>query len=68
MGTLAHVLEANGLATVALAAVRGQIERLHPPRGGAQLHRIVHVDTFWFAWAAFLPQTKVVPAVPAGGP
>lgn len=32
MGTLAHVLEANGLATVALAAVRGQVERLRPPR------------------------------------
>lgn len=32
MGTLAHVLEAEGLATVALGLIRGQAERLHPPR------------------------------------
>ena len=32
IGTLAHVLEAEGIATVALASIRGQIERLHPPR------------------------------------
>lgn len=32
MGTLGHVLEAEGLATVALSLVRGQIERTHPPR------------------------------------
>ena len=32
MGTLAHVVEAAGLATVALSLVRPHIERLHPPR------------------------------------
>ena len=32
MGTLAHVLEANGLATVMISSIRGQTERLHPPR------------------------------------
>lgn len=32
MGTLGHVLEAEGLATVGLSLVRGQIERTHPPR------------------------------------
>lgn len=32
MGALAHVLEAGGLATVALSLVRGQIERTRPPR------------------------------------
>ena len=32
MGTLAHVLESAGLATVAISSMRGQTERLHPPR------------------------------------
>ncbi len=32
MGTLAHVLEAQGLATVMISSVRAQTERLHPPR------------------------------------
>lgn len=32
MGTLAHVLEAQGLATVMISLVRSQTERLHPPR------------------------------------
>jgi hypothetical protein len=32
VGTLAHVLEAAGLATVAISSMRGQTERLHPPR------------------------------------
>ncbi len=32
MGTLQHVLEALGLATVGLSSMRGQTERLHPPR------------------------------------
>jgi hypothetical protein len=36
------------------AAVAGPLE-------GQQLDRVVHVDTFWFAWAAFLPTTTVVP-------
>lgn len=32
MSALAHALEHAGLATVALASVRGQVERSHPPR------------------------------------
>src|ERR687897_828280 len=32
VGTLAHVIEAAGLATVALSLVRPQIERSRPPR------------------------------------
>jgi len=32
VGVLGHVLEAGGLATVALSLVRGQIVRTHPPR------------------------------------
>jgi hypothetical protein len=31
------------------------------PAAGAQLEPVVHVDTFWFAWAAFLPDTRIVP-------
>ena len=29
---------------------------------GGQLDRVEHVDTFWFAWAAFQPETTVIPA------
>jgi hypothetical protein len=32
------------------------------PLAGTQLDTIEHVDTFWFAWAAFAPTTAVVPA------
>lgn len=32
MGTIAHVLEAAGLVTVGLGLIRGQAERLRPPR------------------------------------
>ena len=39
-------------------------EAVAGPRAGARLERIPHVDTFWFAWAAFLPETEVVPPVP----
>lgn len=28
---------------------------------GARLTQLTHVDTFWFAWAAFLPDTEVPP-------
>jgi hypothetical protein len=28
---------------------------------GERLQPVEHVDTFWFAWAAFLPQTTIVP-------
>lgn len=30
------------------------------PLAGSQLEPITHVDTFWFAWAAFRPTTEVV--------
>jgi hypothetical protein len=30
------------------------------PLAHRQLSPVVHVDTFWFAWAAFLPATRVV--------
>ncbi len=29
------------------------------PLAGARLERVEHVDTFWFAWSAFLPDTDV---------
>jgi len=32
VGTLGHIFEAEGLATVAIAAIRGQIEKAAPPR------------------------------------
>lgn len=28
---------------------------------GAALEPVVHVDTFWFAWGAFQPDTRIVP-------
>ncbi len=31
------------------------------PLSGARLAAIEHVDTFWFAWAAFAPDTAVAP-------
>lgn len=30
------------------------------PLAGAQLTPVQHVDTFWFAWAAFRPDTEIV--------
>ena len=32
------------------------------PLAGRRLDPVEHVDTFWFAWAAFRPETTVVPA------
>ena len=32
------------------------------PLAGAQLQAVGHVDTFWFAWGAFHPDTRVVGA------
>lgn len=32
------------------------------PLAGAQLEALEHVDTFWFAWAAFSPDTRVLPS------
>jgi hypothetical protein len=31
------------------------------PLAGTELTAVEHVDTFWFAWAAFLPDTTIVP-------
>ncbi len=36
-------------------AVRG-------PLAGSKLNVVTHVDTFWFAWAAYQPHTRIVPA------
>jgi hypothetical protein len=30
------------------------------PLAGTKLAPVEHVDTFWFAWAAFLPETRIV--------
>ena len=30
------------------------------PLAGTQLQRTGHLDTFWFAWAAFHPETRLV--------
>jgi hypothetical protein len=31
------------------------------PLAGRSLEPVEHVDTFWFAWAAFRPDTTIVP-------
>lgn len=31
------------------------------PLAGSRLEPVGHVDTFWFAWAAFSPDTEVIP-------
>jgi hypothetical protein len=31
------------------------------PLAGTTLEPVAHVDTFWFAWAAFQPDTEIVP-------
>jgi hypothetical protein len=33
------------------------------PLDGRQLEPVEHVDTFWFAWAAFAPDTEVIPGL-----
>ncbi|MEZ5220556.1 MAG: DUF3179 domain-containing protein [Ilumatobacteraceae bacterium] len=35
-------------------------EAVAGPLTGARLEQVAHVDTFWFAWAAFRPDTTVV--------
>ena len=30
------------------------------PLAGSQLEAVPHVDTFWFAWAAYLPHSRIV--------
>ncbi len=34
---------------------------LEGPLAGRQLVAVEHVHTFWFAWAAYLPHTRIVP-------
>jgi len=36
-------------------------EAVDGPAAGAKLDRVEHVDTFWFAWAAFQPDTEILP-------
>jgi hypothetical protein len=36
------------------------------PLAGSNLEGYPHVDTFWFAWIAFLPDTEVVPPLTGG--
>ena len=30
------------------------------PLAGAQLERLDHLDTFWFAWATYRPGTELI--------
>ncbi len=30
------------------------------PLAGTQLKPVSHLDTFWFAWAAFRPETRII--------
>ena len=34
------------------------------PQAGKQLIPVIHANHFWFAWAAFRPDTKVVQGAP----
>jgi Protein of unknown function (DUF3179) len=36
-------------------------DALEGPLAGRALEPVVHVDTFWFAWGAFQPDTRIVP-------
>jgi hypothetical protein len=36
-------------------------EAVDGPLEGRRLQAVPHVDTFWFAWAAFQPETRVIP-------
>jgi hypothetical protein len=36
-------------------------EAVDGPLAGEQLQAVPHLDTFWFAWAAFLPDTRIIP-------
>jgi hypothetical protein len=61
-GRILHFTSAGGgfrdLATQSTWNVLGQAVR--GPLAGRSLVPVEHVDTFWFAWAAFLPQTQIV--------
>jgi hypothetical protein len=36
-------------------------QAIEGPLTGQTLEPVVHVDTFWFAWGSFLPETRIVP-------
>ncbi len=36
------------------------------PLAGAQLEAVEHLDTFWFAWVAFQPETEIIEAESGG--
>ncbi len=36
-------------------------EAVEDELAGVRLESVAHVDTFWFAWAAFLPETSIAP-------
>ena len=42
-------------------------EAIDGPLAGATLNPIVHANHFWFAWAAFKPNTEVDPKIRTGG-
>jgi hypothetical protein len=31
------------------------------PLAGSRLEAVPHLDTFWFAWATFVPDTEILP-------
>ena len=37
-------------------------EAIAGPLAGERLDAVEHVDTFWFAWAAYQPETRIEPA------
>jgi hypothetical protein len=52
-GTAFTDAETGSTWTILGQAVAGPLE-------GKQLDRVEHVDTFWFAWSAFQPETAVI--------
>ena len=54
-------LPASSLELQVFATHEGRhIEAIDGPRAGQALIPVEHVDTFWFAWTAFHPDTEVV--------
>jgi hypothetical protein len=49
--------ETGSTWTVTGAAIAGPLE-------GSRLERIEHLDTFWFAWATFSPETELIETPP----
>ncbi|MGH9229924.1 MAG: DUF3179 domain-containing protein [Acidimicrobiales bacterium] len=36
-------------------------QAIEGPLAGKRLEPVAHVDTFWFAWGSYLPETRIVP-------